>query len=50
MLQNWEDRPLGNSPGTTSRLARRAPLSQVMVRAFAPIHARRRQKELAEAA
>ena len=50
MLQKWEDCPVGNTPGIVSGLARRAPLSQVMVRAFAPIHARRRQKELAEAA
>jgi hypothetical protein len=50
MLQKWEDCPVGNTPGTVSGLARRAPLSQVLVRAFAPIHTRRRQKELAEAA
>lgn len=50
MLQKWEDRPLGNSPGTVSGLPKRAPLSQVLVRAFAPIHAQRRQEELAEAA
>ena len=50
MLQNWEDCPVGNTPGTVSGLARRAPLSQVLVRAFAPIHARRREKAFAEAA
>jgi hypothetical protein len=50
MLQKWEDGLIGNTPGTVSGLAKRAPLSQVMVRAFAPIHARRRQKALAEAA
>ena len=50
MLQKWEDGLIGNNPGTVSGLARRASLAQVMVRAFQPIAARRRQAELARAA
>ena len=50
MFQKWEDGSIGNTPGTVSGLARRAPLSQVMVRAFQPIQARRLRAELAEAA
>ncbi len=50
VLQNWEDGLIGNNPGTVSGLARRAPLAQLMVRAFQPIHARRCQRELAKAA
>jgi len=50
MLQDWEDGLIGNSPGTVSRLAKRESLAQVMVRAFRPIQASRRQAEFARAA
>ena len=51
MLQDWNDGLIGNNPGTISGLAKRESLARVMVRAFRPVYARRRQQdELASAA
>ena len=50
MLQDWEDGFIGNNPSTTSRLAPRASLAQVMVRAFEPILLRQRRENLRRAA
>ena len=50
MLQDWDKGFVGNNPGTTSRLARRETLAQVLVRAFRPIQAERDREVLRRAA
>jgi hypothetical protein len=50
VLQDWNDGLIGNNPGIVSGLAKRESLARVMVRAFRPVYARRRQQELASAA
>lgn len=40
MLQEWENGLVGNNRGTVSGLPKRAPLAQVLVRAFAQVQAR----------
>ena len=44
MLQDWEQGLVGNNPGTITRLAKRAPLSQAIVLAVRPFLPRRAEE------